>query len=260
MTDPSICLVTGGGGPAIGQGICRALAQAGWRVIVADLDLAAAEAVAAACGAEAVAMRLDVTDDARIESLVAELLSTHGRLDGLVNSAGIGLVRPLGKTTRAEFDRIIAVDLASVWSCAKAVLPTMIAQGHGSIVNIASNHAVASSAGYGAYAAAKAGVLGLTRGLALDYGRYGIRCNAVLPGLVDGASTRAHLETAGLQAEQFVQGWLAHRQLLPRPIDPIDIGNVVEFLLSDRSRAVTGAALLADAGTSTLLFDQQEDH
>jgi 3-oxoacyl-[acyl-carrier protein] reductase len=253
-----VVLVSGGGGPAIGAGICRALAHAGWRVVVADLDEGAARRVANELAEfEADPVTMDVRDEASINKAVGEVIARHGRIDGLVNSAGVGLVRRMHEMTAGEFEQLIGVDLAGAWACAKAVLPVMIEERGGSIVNVSSNHAIASAVGFGAYAAAKAGLVGLTRGIAIDYGRCGIRCNVVLPGLVDGPATRAVLEASQPDSERFVRTWVTTRQVLPRAIEPIDIGTVVEFLLGDRSRAVTGAVLVADAGTSALLYDME---
>jgi NAD(P)-dependent dehydrogenase (short-subunit alcohol dehydrogenase family) len=253
-----VCLVTGGGGPAIGRGICHALATAQWQVVVADRDLTAARQVAAELGSfDAEPIELDVLDQPSIDAVVDRLLARYGRIDGLVNSAGIGLVRRAHEMSRAEFDELIAINLAGAWAVAKAVLPAMIERGAGSIVNVSSNHALASATGFTGYATTKAGLLGLTRGIAIDYGGSGIRCNAVLPGLVDGPTSRTVAEAASDDAARFVNDWVSTRQVLPRPIAPIDIGAVVEFLLSERSRAVTGAALVADAGTTALLYDME---
>jgi NAD(P)-dependent dehydrogenase (short-subunit alcohol dehydrogenase family) len=251
-----VCLVTGGAGAGIGSGICRALDDEGAVVVVADRDVERAREVAAALEHDAMAVELDVADDAAVGAAVDAVVGTYGRIDVLVNSAGQGLVRAVADVDPADYDRIMATDLRGVWSCCRAVLPHMVAAGAGSIVNIGSNHSRATIAGFGVYAAAKAGLAGLTRGIAVDYGRAGIRCNVVHPGLVDGPLNRRLLADAYGDAEAWMQRWLAGRQLLPAPIEPIDIGRIVAFLASDDSRALTAAEIVADAGTTAMLVDR----
>lgn len=251
-------LVTGGGGAGIGLGICSALAARGFRVWVADVDESAASRVAEHLrkgGGEAVPVLLDVSEVTSVASRIEELLAREDRLDAIVNSAGVGLVRPLGGVTPEEFDRLLAIDLRGTWLCIRAALPAMVSAGVGSIVNIGSIHSRGAAIGYGVYAAAKAGLVALTRAVALDYGAHGIRCNIVHPGLVDSPQTRA-LVGAWADPDEWMAKFQATRQAMPRPVTPIDVGRAVAFLVSEDAAAITGTELFVDAGSAALLFDR----
>ncbi|MEU4395378.1 SDR family oxidoreductase [Kribbella sp. NPDC023855] len=244
----SVCVVTGGGGPRIGNGICRALVGKGWDVVVADLDLAAAEGVVEelrAAGGNAVPVALDVTDVESVRACVAAAVAEFGRIDAWVNSAGVGLRKGGAEATPEEFDRLHAINYRGPWTCIREVLPVMLENGGGSIVNIGSVHAAGAAASFTLYAATKAALTALTRGIAQDYGRRGIRCNIVQPGAVESRGN-AHL------LDEFV----ATRQMLPTAVESIDIGNAVAFLLSTEARAITGVELFVDAGTTAMLFEQ----
>ncbi|MEV6287580.1 SDR family oxidoreductase [Kribbella sp. NPDC051770] len=242
-----VCVVTGGGGVRIGSGICRALAAKDWTVVVADQDLAAAELVSEelqAGGATAAAMRLDVTDTESVREVVAATVTAYGRIDAWVNSAGVGL-RKLGtEATPEEFDRLHAINYRGAWTCIREVVPVLLDNGGGGIVNIGSVHAAGAAETFTLYAATKAALAALTRGIARDHGRENIRCNIVHPGAVE-ARGREHL----------LADFVADHQMLPTPVEAIDIGNAVAFLLSPEARAITGVELFVDAGTTAMLFD-----
>lgn len=245
----SVCIVTGGGGPRIGNGICRALVAKGWEVVVADRELAAAESVVEelrAAGGIAVPMALDVTDAESVREVVAATVAEFGRVDALVNSAGVGLRKDGAEATPEEFDRLHAINYRGPWTCIKEVLPVMLENGGGSIVNIGSVHAAGAAKTFTLYAATKAALAALTRGIARDYGLRGIRCNIVHPGAVESPGN-----------EHLLDEFVANRQMLPRAVEPIDIGNAVAFLISSDARAITGAELFVDAGTTAMLFEQE---
>lgn len=241
----SVCIVTGGGGVRIGSGICRALAAKGWTVVVADQDLASAEAVVAEVQAGAVAMALDVTDEASVREVVAATVASFGRIDALVNSAGVGLRKLGAEATPEEFDRLHAINYRGPWTCIREVVPIMLENGGGSIVNIGSVHAAGAAETFTLYAATKAALAALTRGTARDYGLRGIRCNIVHPGAVEARGN-----------EHLLADFVANHQMLPATIEAIDIGNAVAFLVSPAARSITGAELFVDAGTTAMLFDQ----
>jgi NAD(P)-dependent dehydrogenase (short-subunit alcohol dehydrogenase family) len=244
----SICIVTGGGGPRIGNGICRALAAKGWTVVVADQDLPAAGAVAEelrATGAHAVPMALDTTDESSVREVVAATVAEFGRVDALVNSAGVGLRKHGADATPEEFDRVNAINYRGPWNCIREVLPIMLANGGGSIVNIGSVHAAGAAETFTLYAGTKAALAALTRGIARDYGLRNIRCNIVHPGAVEARGD-----------EHLLADFVATKQMLPNPVESIDIGNAVAFLLSTEARAITGTELFVDAGTTAMLFEQ----
>lgn len=241
-----VCIVTGGGGPRIGNGICRALAAKGWEVVVADQDLAAAEAVVEelrSAGGVAVPKLLDVTDVESVREVVAATAAEFGRIDALVNSAGVGLRGPGVEATAEEFDRLHAINYRGPWLCIKEVVPVMLANGGGSIVNIGSVHAAGAAETFTLYAATKAALAALTRGTARDYGQHGIRCNIVHPGAVESRGN-----------EHLIEGFVATRQMLPTAVEAIDIGNAVAFLVSAEARAITGVELFVDGGTTAMLF------
>lgn len=258
MTNSGVCIVTGGGGAGIGSAVCRALARTGAVVYVVDQDQAAAESVAAGLP-DGRPVVLDLADVDVLLDRLQGIAAEAGRVDVLVNSAAAGLVLPSADASFEQFDRVMQVNLRGAWAACKAVLPAMVSQGSGSIVNIGSNHGIATSRGYSVYAATKSGLIGLTRGIAADYGRYGIRCNIVHPGMVDSPLNREVLEKGFGDAEAWMAGWVTRRQMLPRPIAPDDIAEVVAFLASDAARAVTGAELVADAGTSAMLIDNENN-
>jgi NAD(P)-dependent dehydrogenase (short-subunit alcohol dehydrogenase family) len=241
-----VCIVTGGGGVRIGGGISRALGAKGWTVVVADQDLVAAEAVAdevRAAGGVAVPRALEVTDGESVRELVASVVAEFGRVDGLVNSAGVGARGPGAEASLEAFERVQAINYRGPWTCIREVVPVMLAGGGGSIVNIGSVHAAGAAETFTLYAATKAALAALTRGTARDYGRQGIRCNIVHPGAVESRGN-----------EHLLDEFVASRQMLPAAVEASDIGNAVAFLLSDEARAITGVELFVDAGTTAMLF------
>ena len=169
-----------------------------------------------------------------------------GGLDGLVNNAGVNAYFDAVAMTEDEWDSVFAVDLKAAWMLSKAALPGLVAR-RGAIVNISSIQAQLTLRGFFPYAAAKAGLEGLTRSLALEYASAGVRVNAVAPGYTD---TRLVQEWLGLQADPaaLLQSVLASIPL-GRMADPREIGNAVVFLLSEQASAVTGATLAVDCGT-----------
>jgi NAD(P)-dependent dehydrogenase (short-subunit alcohol dehydrogenase family) len=190
----------------------------------------------------------DITREAEVASLVAAAVSRHGATDVLVNNAGINAYFDAATMTAAEWDSVFAVDLKGAWLCAKHVLPHMKRQRRGSIVNIASIHAQLTMAGMFPYAAAKSGLVGLTRSLALDCAPDNIRVNAVLPGWT---RTRLVEEWFRMQPDPAAaeQGVLA---VHPggRIASPAEIANVVAFVASDEASAMTGASVAVDCGLS----------
>lgn len=252
-----VCLVTGGAGAGIGSAVCLAATSAGFAVCVADIDAERGRDFVAELtdlGGDALFAEVDVSERASIEYAVERVVGQWGRIDGLVNNAGIGLVKRAADVTDGEYERLMSIDLRGSWQCARAVIPAMAEAGSGSIVNIGSIHAFGAHAGYSIYASAKAGLVGLTRGIAADYGPSGVRCNIVHPGLVDSQQNRATFSSWGVDPDEFMAELRSSDQLLPRPIDAADVANVVAFLLGDASRAITGASFVVDAGTSAMIF------
>ncbi len=246
-----VAVVTGGGGRGIGHGISLALAREGARVAIFELDLPAGEAVRDQIAAEGGCARVyqaDISRGREVCDAVNRAAGDFGRLDVLVNNAGIGLVRAAAETTEEEYDRLHAIDLRGAWLCAKYAIPHMQRAGGGSIINIASVHARATVPLFALYAAMKAGLAGLTRGLAVQYGPDNIRVNAVLPGLVDAPQTREAVARFAPDVECFIQEFVRRHQAVPRAIEPADVGRVVAFLASDDARGITGVEIPVDAG------------
>lgn len=247
-----IAIVTGAGS-GIGRAAARLLSAEGATVCLTDIDGAAAEAAAAAIGGSARAMAQDVTDEADWEAVVAAVLEREGRLDVLVNCAGIQLTRGLIETSLADFRHVLRVNVESVFLGTRAAVGAMLPEKTGSIVNIASNFANIADGLNTAYCASKAAVAHLTKAAALDCARRGtrIRVNSIHPGcintpmlereIVDVAARRGDPDTASVRAE-----W---QGLAPLGIGtPEDIGWAVVYLASDRSPYTTGSELVIDGG------------
>ena len=246
--DGKVAIVTGASG-GMGQAIAIAFAAAGASVVAADLtEDAGRETVEqiGQAGGRAVFVATDVSDAAAVEALVARATSDFGRLDCAVNAAAIeGERGPLHEVDDATFDRIIAVNLRSIFLCMKHEILAMLAAGRGgAIVNIASTNSFRPQPHQSAYTASKHGVLGMTRNAAVDYGAQGIRINAICPGAIDTPMLRAAMERRGRQPEE-VAGRLS---LLGRFGQPDEIAQACLWLCSDESSFTTGHALAVDGG------------
>ena len=246
--DGKIAIVTGGA-RGIGRAIVERFAAEGATVTFADVDDEAGRQTAdelATAGVRAEFVRADVTSEADVQRAIDGVVAGHGTVDILVNNAGINAYFDATEMTGAEWDRVFAVDLKGAWLCAKYALRPMARAGRGSIVNSASIHANLTIAGMFPYAAAKSGLVGLTRSLALEYGPIGIRVNAVLPGY-----TRTRLVEEWM-AKQPDPAETERRTLANHPLrrmaTPAEIANLVAFVASDEASAITGASLAADCG------------
>jgi NAD(P)-dependent dehydrogenase (short-subunit alcohol dehydrogenase family) len=242
-----IALVTGGS-RGIGRAIVEKFLAEGATVAFFDIDAdeAARTVLATAPAGPVEFIAADVTEEADVQRGVARVIERHGRIDVLVNNAGVNAYFDAVQMTEAEWNSVFAVDLKGAWLCAKHVLPGMKARGRGSIVNIASIHASLTIAGMFPYAAAKSALVGLTRSLALDYAAAGIRVNAVSPGW-----TRTHLveEWFTLQPDPAVaEASVLKVHPMQRIATPAEIANVVAFVASDEASAMTGASIAVDCG------------
>jgi len=244
-------LVTGGA-RGIGAAIAEALAANGARVAVADIDAAGAAAQAARLQG-AIACAMDVRDPAQTAAAAAQAVAAFGRLDILVNNAGVNTLAhrvDIDAFPPEEWHRIVGVDLDGVFLVSRAVLPHMRAQGGGRVVNVASVVGLVPLRLQSAFAAAKAGVINLTRAMALELAPAGIRVNAVAPGSVLTEVTRQlfYAEDGSFHARV---GRLMQHIPLGRPGTPQEIANAVLFLASDASAAVNGHILTVDGGWTT---------
>ncbi|MBA2272656.1 MAG: glucose 1-dehydrogenase [Actinobacteria bacterium] len=245
-----VCVITGGA-RGIGRATVEKCARSGARVGFWDLDAGAGNALAKALQEEGFEARFwpcDVTVEQQVEETVRAVLNAFGRIDALVNNAGVNAYFDATQMSESDWDKVFAVDLKAVWLCSKYVLPAMQRAGSGSIVNISSIHAHMTTKNMFPYAAAKSGVVGLTRSLALDYGVDNIRVNAVCPGWV-----RTHLvqEWIDMQPDpQAAEASVLEVHPLGRIAEPAEIANFVAWLASDEASFMTGADLLIDGGLS----------
>ena len=248
LLDGKAALVTGGGN-GIGRATALAMAREGARVVVADIEPDSAAATVAAIndiGGQAVAKAGDLTRSADVEALIATALSAYGKLDCAFNNAGIAPYQlgMQGKRTaewdEAAWDRMIEINLKSVWLCMKHELPVMQAAGGGAIVNTASIAGLVGLRVSSAYVAAKHAVNGLTKAAALEYGTENIRINSVCPGYVE---TRMTTTSRSIFGDHLVNS-----TPLGRLGSPPEIAELVVWLCSDRASFVHGAAYAADGG------------
>lgn len=233
-----VAVVTGAG-RGIGEGIARKLACEGATVVCADCNLLDASAVAEACGGESCAEQVDVSDPAACDELVEKTLDQFGRIDILVNNAGINRDAMVHKMTDRQWDEVIAVDLSGVFYMTRAASRAMREARSGRIVNISSVSSM-GNIGQANYAAAKAGVIGLTRTVAKELARYQVTANAICPGFINTAMTRSMPESV---LDQYVSS-----VPLGRIGEPSDIANVVAFLASDEAAYVTGEVITVGGG------------
>jgi 3-oxoacyl-[acyl-carrier protein] reductase len=243
-----VALVTGAGG-GIGAATARRLAEEGATVVLVDRDGDAAEAVAGALrggGLAAEAVAADVTDGDAVEAFVAGAAERHGRLDVLVNNAGITRDNLLFKLSEEEWDTVLDVNLKSAFLCTRAVQRVMVPARRGAIVSLSSRSALGNR-GQANYAAAKAGVKALTSTIALELGPFGIRANAVAPGYVATAMTDATARRLGRTPEEH-QAAVAAVTPLRRVGRPEEVASVVAFLASDDAAYGRGQTIEINGG------------
>jgi 3-oxoacyl-[acyl-carrier protein] reductase len=242
--DGLVALVTGGGG-GLGAAACVALAAAGAAVAVADLNLEAAQAAAdrvTAAGGRAVALAVDVSDEASIAHMVASTVTAFGGLDILVNNAAIYPRRAWTEITAEEWDAVQSVNIRGYFLCAKAAHPHLARSGRGRIVNVASITFTMGLPMLLSYVTSKGGVVGFTRALAREVGPEAITVNAISPGAFPTDAEKIHPNPEEYNA------WILEQQSLKRRGTPQDIGNVTVFLASDAASFVTGQLLTVDGG------------
>jgi len=232
-------LVTGGGS-GIGAAVAVALAREGCDVTIVDRDPGAAAAAVEALGRRARARRVDVRDHAAAEGEVREARESFGRLDVLVCSAGVTADAPVWKMTEAQWDEVVDVNLKGAWNYNRAVAGPFREQRGGRIVNIASINGLRGKFGQSNYAASKAGLIGMSKTLARELGKYDVNVNVVAPGLVTSPMT------AKLPAEVIEAA--VRESALGRPCTPQECAEVVVFLCSTPARHITGAVVRVDGG------------
>jgi NAD(P)-dependent dehydrogenase (short-subunit alcohol dehydrogenase family) len=257
MLTNKTALITGGGS-GIGRATAIEFGKQGAFSIILDQNAEAAAKVAQEveqAGGKAAAVSADVASSEQLSAAFDEIRRHTSKLHVLVNSAGIYVFKNAMTSDEADWDRCLDIDLKGAWLCAKHALPMIIASGGGSIINIASTHAVRAQGNAFPYGVAKGGMLSLTQNLAVDFGPKGIRVNSICPGLVFSPMTLEYLEeNKELSVDQMIA-----LQPLPVKIYPEDIASAAVFLASDMARCITGANLLVDAGRTIHLSIRHAD-
>ena len=244
-----VCLITGAGS-GIGQASARLFASEGGRVVVADLDLGAARATAdeiVQAGGEAVAEQVDVTDEAQTADLAARVVERWGRIDVLFNNAGIPGVGDVLETEPELFDRVMKVNVRGVYLMSRAVVPHMIAQKSGSVINMSSGIAEIGLARRVSYAASKGAVMAMTRSMQVDLAPHGVRVNALLPGTILTPFVERYLQESYSDPEEGMAS-IRKRQLSPDLGRPEDVAGAALFLASDESKFMMASGLVIDGG------------
>jgi 3-oxoacyl-[acyl-carrier protein] reductase len=235
--DDKVAIVTGGGG-GIGAAIAQRFSREGAKVAIVDIDGAAAERCAhrIAVGENAMPHVADVTKKHAVNELVTATLSRWGRADILVNVAGGAERKALIHMTAADWDRVVDMNLKSVFLCCQAVLPAMVKQHYGKIVNISSIYGFTGNATRSSYAAAKAGVAAFTKSLALEHVQDGLNINAIAPGRIETPRVRGHYSD---------EAWAAAVAKIPmgRPGIPEEIASAALFLVLDENKYITGQTI-----------------
>jgi glucose 1-dehydrogenase len=254
LTD-KVILVTGAT-RGIGLGISQVLAREGARVVVSSIEREQSrEVVASLPGKDAVhlPLYLDVTHSEDRQSAFGAILERYGRLDGLVNNAGIYFGKPFMDTSAEDWRQVMAMDLDAVYDLCQRAIGLFLEQGGGAIVNITSVHTLATVAGAAPYAAAKAAIMMLSRGLAVEFSAKNIRVNCVAPGLVKTEIWKRIVAEFGQGEQAYLDYWKKNIPI-QRIIQPEEIAEVVSFALSDRASALSGATLYVDGGMTSQLI------
>jgi NAD(P)-dependent dehydrogenase (short-subunit alcohol dehydrogenase family) len=245
------CVVTGAGS-GIGRATAVRLAEEGGSVLAVDISREPLEQTVGEItrsGGVAVAQQADVSDSAQVDAMIAACVARFGSIDVLVNNAGVNLPGVLHEVSDEEIDRTLGVNVRGpIYGC-RAAIPHMLRQGGGSIINMSSVNGIVSEPFLAVYSASKGAIVMLTKGVALDYAKQGIRCNAICPGWVDTPINHAH--AAMLGGLERVYAEIDSFQPIGRPGEPREIANVALFLASDEASFMTGSVVVADGGMTS---------
>lgn len=239
MSDKKVAIVTAAAGAGIGSAIARQLVADGMRVVITDLHegrmQALSEELSSIAGTECPWYRLDVSEHEAVEAVFNQVAERYGRIDVLINNAGWSKIEPVAEMSIETWRRCIDIDLTGTFSCMRFALPHMIRAQSGAIVNISSISAWEMTTEHGAaYSAAKAGVMALTRVAAAENGKYGVRVNAIAPGLIYNDFLRR------IYPDEFFDSYLERKAVLNRLGKPEDVASLAAFLVSDKAGYITG--------------------
>jgi len=243
-----VAIVTGAAS-GIGEASAIRLAEEGATVVCADIDAAGASRTAdliKSSNGQAIGFGIDISDSNKCDEIVAAAVSKFGAIDILVNNAGVNLPGVFHEVTNETIDRTLAVNIKGAMYLTRAAIPHMLKSGRGSIVNMSSVNGLVSEPFLSVYSASKGAIVMFTRGIALDYAKLGIRCNAICPGWVDTPINHAHAKMLG--GLDHVYETIDSFQPIGRPGTPREIANLVLFLASDESSFMTGSIVSADGG------------
>ena len=240
--DAGVAIVTGGAS-GIGWAIASDLAANGWRVVVADIAEAAAQARVRECDGECIATHMNVRDADSVAAAFERALEWGGRIDLAVHGAGIARIGRILELPWDDWEDVLDVNLYGVFRCMREAGRHMLAAGQGAVVNISSISSQRGTPGRSAYVAAKAGVEALTRTAAVEWAKSGVRVNAVAPGYVDTELIQHHLALGEISLDPIID-----RTPMGRLAQPAEIARLVRFLASDNASYITGQTLVADGG------------
>jgi NAD(P)-dependent dehydrogenase (short-subunit alcohol dehydrogenase family) len=246
--DHKACVVTGAGS-GIGQAIALRLAEENAQVLCVDLNLETAIATAQdiqQAGGVASAVGADVSNPGQVDQFINRCVEQYGKIDVLVNNAGVNIPGVLHEVSDETIDRTLNVNVkGSIYGC-RAAIPHMLRQGGGSIINMSSVNGLVSEPFLAIYSASKGAIVMLTKGVALDYAKQKIRCNAICPGWVDTPINYAHAEMLGGLDKVYAN--IDSFQPIGRPGEPREIAHLALFLASDEASFLTGSIITADGG------------
>ena len=253
--DKKVCIGTGGG-RGIGAAILDAFTAQGASLVVAELDPRACQAAEHRLtqqGHDVLGVQTDVTSTASVQRMVETTLKRHGRIDVLVNNAGINVFHDPLHCNDDEWRRCMSVDLDGVWNGCKAVLPSMIEQGGGSIINLASTHSFTVIPGCFPYPVAKHAVIGLTRSLGVEYAKHGVRVNAIAPGYIE---TQLNIDYWNTFADPAAAKQATFDLHPPKRIgQPSEVAMTAVFLASDEAPFINASMIVIDGGRSVMYHD-----
>jgi NAD(P)-dependent dehydrogenase (short-subunit alcohol dehydrogenase family) len=255
--EDKVAIVTGASS-GIGIGIAEVFAEEGAAVVCVARRQAEGAAVAEAVrsrGGNALFVACDVADERQVDRAVQETLERYGRIDVLVNNAGVNFVKPFEQLTSDDWDRVIGVDLRGTFLFTRACIAAFLKQGSGSVVNIATVHTMACLPGAAPYDAAKWGMVGLTKSLAVEFASRGIRFNCLSPGLID-TQIWNDIQAGAEDLDACLTHWRANIPM-GRVGTIREIAQAVAFLASDDASYITGANLLADGGMTSQLVSKE---